>query len=1483
MYYPIGWPKLLKLAPPPPPDETAYQSTGSEERSAPGSASSGSSPESPSEGGLVRQVLCNRDKILTAILLSDALHIWYVKPCVPIISHFRSSESMLELGENKITQWRPDSSMIAVATTNGHLIIYHIVVPTDVKTLYEQVDAQGPLARQSDELFMKELIPPLIFSLAFEVVIEEGITDIVAIRDELMIATQSGKILRYSWEGEEIRDYSLDLKRIPFCVDQQVMKAVPLSEKGAYVTHISYSPLLGGFAIILMNGKAAFLVASTSAFDPNSVTGIWAPQVEDATCSALNHKYKLIAFGRQNSQAIVYSPDEMTGGLCVSHELILRTRDYPGSPGPVTCLRWTPDGTVIAMTWKFGGFALWSTFGAMIMCSLCWDYGPTVTDPVLQNPLCLSSVDWSAEGYQLWMVNQVQKDTRDSADSQPLFEGNDKEPHASHNVIGNRVLILPFVKSPMSVNPGMSKQEHIYLQGEDRLYLNLGRTHEFSNLNAGVQAIGNSLCTGGKYWTIISIPYAYMGSSWPIRFTALDDDCTSLAIAGRTGFAHYSVVQRKWRLFGNETQEKDFIVTGGLLWWDEFVIVGCYNLNALQDEVRAYPKNQKLDNQFATIMKMDSQVLLLNTLDDLLIVFCADNFVKIFTLQLMDATFTCQQIASLDANSVPGLTFHPACVTLIALTKLRSENTRTSTRDSLGRGESPQSISARDLIKPPKELEHTSVILNICGRVIMIQSDYLSNSTVTLDGNSPSLPTVLASNCETIWFPRLTNLKKPHLTGSLWLYCGSLGMKVWLPVFPRDGRQGHNFMSRRIMLHFPMYKLYPLAILFEDAIILGAEGDSLMIHAKKMMSSSVPYSTLERTSLLFLHHILRQLIKRNLGYHAWEIARTCMNLPYFQHSLELLLHEVLEEEATSTEPIPDALLPSIVEFIQEFPVFHRTVGRCARKTEVALWPHLFAVVGSPKTLFTECLEMKDLETATTYLLILQNLEVPVIAQHHARLLLDSCLEASNWELAKEIVRFLQTIDPSDLEDSSNATRHKYHMGLHGQGLPVKKSAPEEEISLLLGTLQVPRGRPSASVTTNPKSLSRAESVPVPDPKKELRRRKSSSSAFKELNGSVQDNDFHITPVLHHHAHRLFASNRLHDLASFAAHLSFPLVAWLKEESLKPRATPVDYVQALKQIHHDFTWPLPILLHNVMKSMKRSISVGVPLSTQFGGQPLSLDSSVIRSNHEIVEENGTSSFVSTADSGFDSVGTFNGYDEKENENGLIETSNETTSKHRNKNILNGTDSIASSSSTMESDRVSLSEAYAEKGSEKSEVQLRYLLQIMMEASCFDMATLLSLVLKDVMALIRIINSIRTSKISKIWTKTILDMMRDIKAWSTKECYGYLPFFRTIQPQIQTLQIYLDPSYVPADSPPKADPGSSLIQSKVLSSLRKSSGDHMSANALINPNYDVADRQAHSVEDLSRIGDVKNGPPWKHGATLQDHGDINANPDGSCSIS
>ena len=62
--------------------------------------------------------------------------------------------------------------------------------------------------------------------------------------------------------------------------------------------------------------------------------------VEDITCTASNHKFRLMAFGRQNSEGVVYSIDETTGGLEISHRLVLPTKDYPGCPGPVTGLRY---------------------------------------------------------------------------------------------------------------------------------------------------------------------------------------------------------------------------------------------------------------------------------------------------------------------------------------------------------------------------------------------------------------------------------------------------------------------------------------------------------------------------------------------------------------------------------------------------------------------------------------------------------------------------------------------------------------------------------------------------------------------------------------------------------------------------------------------------------------------------------------------------------------------------------------------------------------------------------------------------------------------------------------------------------------------------------------------------------------------------------------------------------------------------------------
>lgn len=201
---------------------------------------------------------------------------------------------------------------------------------------------------------------------------------------------------------------------------------------------MEYSPLIGGFAITLNDGRAAYLTASSLKFDPNvricrwlkidlfspdttsynifwllqQVQGIWAQGLDDATCASINHKYRLIAFGRRkyvflfcvfivasdayndkiyfshnrSSHAAVYVIDDLTGGLELSHTIVLSAKDFPGSPGHVREMKWTPDGCAVMLSWSKGGISLWSTFGTMLMCSLGWDYGLHV-DLANKNPL----------------------------------------------------------------------------------------------------------------------------------------------------------------------------------------------------------------------------------------------------------------------------------------------------------------------------------------------------------------------------------------------------------------------------------------------------------------------------------------------------------------------------------------------------------------------------------------------------------------------------------------------------------------------------------------------------------------------------------------------------------------------------------------------------------------------------------------------------------------------------------------------------------------------------------------------------------------------------------------------------------------------------------------------------------------------------------------------------------------------------------------
>lgn len=659
------------------------------------------------------------------------------------------------------------------------------------------------------------------------------------------MATKSGEIIGINWDGTLDPNFRWDVSD---------------GTDGFIVRDIKYSSMIGGFSLVFENGRIAFMPihynpddssTSTAAATSNGHKGhpgsgsgsgaqtagkisqrrtslpnvssrvLFVAEVENGATSAINHKYQIIAFGLKNNEGLICCIDEEHSLVLVTHKIVLPANTFPESSvhsiGRISCMQWSPDSMVLATCWEKGGVALWSVFGALLMCSLSWDFGQV--DRFSPDAFVASSLSWSREGYQLWLIAKEQK---------------------AGDVSKDQLMQMSMAKSVLASNPSAvcCCRESLLLLTEDRLYLGVGssstdsppvskglRKSSAGSKDDGIEELLPSTNSpsrrmeyrqtpaevGNQQWIVIQIPFSYLSTNWPVRLASVDKSGQSIAIAGRSGFAHYSIPTRKWKLFGNESQEKDFEVCGGIVYYEQFVILSCFNIPETSFEVRAYPVTGRLDNTSMKICKVSSEVLVMSIYGNQLLTLESDGTITLFALTFPPAKRrqSISSKSSVDLSSfdliqvgqicVTNLVIPPECVISIFLTSLHLES-------------SPN----------PSQ----SILVNVCGRVFLLEQKDPIVPVADDDEDDDDLPSIsykavsiLASGVENVWVsPQDTtdrNTDRPHLTDALWLSRGCNGMNVWLPLLPSQAEKGgpqtcaHNFMSKRIMLPINTH-IYPL-------------------------------------------------------------------------------------------------------------------------------------------------------------------------------------------------------------------------------------------------------------------------------------------------------------------------------------------------------------------------------------------------------------------------------------------------------------------------------------------------------------------------------------------------------------------------------------------------------------------------------------------------------------------------------------------------
>ncbi|ETS87709.1 hypothetical protein PFICI_01537 [Pestalotiopsis fici W106-1] len=910
----------------------------------------------------------SRNGHMFATVTASSMTVWQTKPTVALAVVVRSKASLRSYGTNVALLLRPDSAIFVVQTSSGYLITYSLATDAESRVykprFSDHMNIQrrrqshfgGPGNSSPDQIFLGpgEGSGVRDISVRFRRVIkvDAGIEHVVALDDELVVATRKPAAVQcIRWTPDSSGSQT----------STELVNRMGWLEKKVIITEMTHDRPMNLSTWITNDGKAYAIQRTSATQGPSQddETGpkrlfkghcFHTPQDEHshAIKAVINARFSLIAVGCADGSVHVYSVRDYAGNIPASH--IHKIPVSRQTSGSITTITYSPDGYCLFAGYE-NGWATWSVFGKSLSTSFAAI--PAITETNKEDWLSgVAEASWIGGACELLLIG-----------------------HQSESL-----WLLEMARSAVTGCYSPPNLFRTVLQTSSSVMVYRG--YDLPDLT--------SISAEPFLWHTARIPSNYLLNQWPIRCTVISSDGRYVAVAGRRGLAHYSINSGRWKTFANDDAENEFSVRGGMCWY-QHILVAAVEANRSY-ELRLYSRESALDTGTAIFtQQLPAPIVLITPSgDDSLLVYTYENLLYHFVFAPVGNTIRPIQVGQIAFH---GIVRSPARVR--GLSWILPEN-------QLLDGDPSQDVAV------------ASVLFLVDGKLVLLQPSRNSDGHLKYDMR------VISQNVEFYISMRdqssvyMLNSSSGHgspetedtsMRNSLWLFEGH-DLKAWPDI--QDVLHAATDSTKELppTVVTPL-DFYPLSILLSKAIVLGVEPD--LVQRRDINFSFFRFSI--RTHLFF-PEVLRFYLTVNNSLAALKLAQSYQDLEYFAHGLEILLHHVLDEEVDSAPTPEAALLPRVLSLLSSFKQYLDIVVQCTRKTEVRSWRTLFAYLPPPGELFEESLQRGSLKTAGGYLLILHTFEELATASEQSVRLFSRAIHEEDWDLCKELARFLAAMDES---------------------------------------------------------------------------------------------------------------------------------------------------------------------------------------------------------------------------------------------------------------------------------------------------------------------------------------------------------------------------------------------------------------------------------------------------------------------------------------